>query len=140
MRSSDRPAEDAKRLVLVAGIVENHAVPCRGEGFFVPVHDRGAVLKGMKHQWDELCVRCAVRTIFFHAIECTSDTLSHFMPFGNIGESAASVDFSLVRTAHPTQVEPCCWGLLPLCALILQPHGVYGGGLAGTCTQPRGGA
>ena len=38
------------------------AVSCRGEGFFVPVHDRGAVLKGMKHQWDELCVRCAVRT------------------------------------------------------------------------------
>ena len=38
------------------------AASCRGKGFFVPVHDRGAVLKGMKHQWDELCVRCAVRT------------------------------------------------------------------------------
>lgn len=43
-----------------------------------------------------------MRTIFFHAIECTASIHPHFMPSPNIGESAASVDFSLVRTAHPT--------------------------------------
>ena len=46
----------------------------RGERFFAPTHDRGAVLESIKNQQEEDCAcGCAVRTMFFHAIACETD-------------------------------------------------------------------
>ena len=53
-----------------------------------------------------------MRTIFFHAIDFTSDIHHHFMPSANIGEKCSVGGFSLVRTAHPRTVHPAdFWSL-----------------------------
>ena len=89
----------------------------------------------------ERAVGCAVRTMFFrcHGVGIRQPSLAHACRENRGKVQRWRIFLWCARRTLP-QVEPCCWGLLPFCTRISQPHGAHGSGLAGTCAQPRGGA